>query len=145
MCPVAPNISHTLDVEGLVSLGGSVVAGRRSFGLLMRTDRGQSGELEAIMDHLLAAEPAVCSAVQCRAWMGECGGDGCRERGSSARPTAQQQQHDEEEEEEERVSHVRAAGDSLISRSGASDRKGILGPSSLPSSHHYLMLHQKHP
>lgn len=69
MCPVAPNISHTLGVEGLVSLGGSVVAGRRSFGLLMRTDRGQSGELEAIMDHLLAAEPAVCS-------VGECGGRG---------------------------------------------------------------------
>lgn len=140
MCPVAPNISHTLGVEGLVSLGGSVVAGRRSFGLLMRTDRGQSGELEAIMDHLLAAEPAVCSAVQCRA------GPGWGSvvvvvvvvvRGSSARPTAQQQQHDEEDEEEERVSHVRAAGDSLISRSGASDRKGILGPSSLPSSHHY--------
>lgn len=76
MCPVAPNISHTLGVEGLVSLGGSVVAGRRSFGLLMRTDRGQSGELEAIMDHLLATGPAVCSAVRCRAWMGECGGRG---------------------------------------------------------------------
>lgn len=115
-----------------------MVAGRRSFGLLMRTDRGQSGELEAIMDHLLATKPAVCSAVQCSA------GPGWGSvvvvvvvvvRGSSARPTAQQQQHDEKEEEE-RVSHVRAAGDSLISRSGASDRKGILGPSSLPSSHH---------
>lgn len=117
-----------------------MVAGRRSFGLLMRTDRGQSGELEAIMDHLLATKPAVCSAVQCSA------GPGWGSvmvvvvvvvRGSSARPTAQQQQHDEDEDEEERVSHVRAAGDSLIKRSGASDRKGILGPSSLPSSHHY--------
>lgn len=38
MCPVAPNMSHVFCVAGLVSPGGSVVEGSRSFELFASTE-----------------------------------------------------------------------------------------------------------
>jgi hypothetical protein len=47
MWPVAPKTSHVFWVGGLVSEGGSVEEGRRSFGLLARRVLGErtAGEL----------------------------------------------------------------------------------------------------
>ena len=41
MCPVAPKMSHVFCVAGLVSLGGSVAAGRWSLGLAARRVVGE--------------------------------------------------------------------------------------------------------
>jgi len=55
MWPVAPNIIHILGVDGLVSEGGSVLAGSRNLGYWAWSLDGDSGEVAVDMFVMIGA------------------------------------------------------------------------------------------